>query len=94
MLRVLLLLSKALREGCDSANNADRHEAQADDRPNDTPALRGSSVLLSKNAGVRAVYFAQDEIVALEGVYVSFLDQWLGSGVGFIQYPRHYKGRT
>lgn len=40
MLGVLLLLGKALGEGCDSANDADRHEAQADDRPNDTPALR------------------------------------------------------
>jgi hypothetical protein len=75
MLGVLLLLSKALREGCDSANDADRHEAQADDGPNDTPALRGSSVSLSEDAGVRAVYFAQNKIIALEGGYVSFLDQ-------------------
>jgi hypothetical protein len=39
LLRVVLLLRRTLREGRKSRNNTPNHEDQADNRPNDAPAL-------------------------------------------------------
>ena len=58
MLRVILLLTEALRESRNTTDNTDGHKAQADDGPNDTPALRGASISLSENTGIGTVDFA------------------------------------
>lgn len=65
VLRVLPLLLSSLRERGDARDDTARHEGQRNDGPDDAPALGRPSIPLGKDAGVGAVDFAQDEIVAL-----------------------------
>lgn len=62
--RVALLLSEGFREGCNAGQDAAHHEHHRDDRPNDAPALRGSSIPLCELAGIGAVDLSENEIVA------------------------------
>ena len=62
----ILLLAGRLREGGDAGDDAGGHEHERDDGPDDAPALGGAAVALGEDAGVGAVYFSEDEIVALE----------------------------
>lgn len=64
-LRIILLLTKRLRERRDTRNDGDDHESQRDDGPDDAPALRGAAVALGEDACVGGVDFAEDEVVAL-----------------------------
>lgn len=64
MLRVLLLLLKALLERRQAGDNTANHEHQTNDRPDDAPALRGPAVALGEDAGIGGIYFPQYEIVA------------------------------
>lgn len=58
MLRVILLLTKALRKSGDTTDDTDGHKAQADDGPNNTPALGGASISLGEDTGVGTIHFA------------------------------------
>jgi hypothetical protein len=65
VLRVILLLASRLRKCSNPSQDASDHEEKRYDGPNDTPALGRSPVSLRKDAGVGAVYFAEDEIITL-----------------------------
>jgi len=54
----------ALWKGGDASYNSNSHKADRDDRPDHTPALRGSSVPFRELACIGAVDFPQDEVVA------------------------------
>jgi hypothetical protein len=59
------LLGEILRESGNTSNDSADHEKEGDDGPNNAPALRRASVPVCKDAGVGAVDFSQDEIIAL-----------------------------
>ena len=65
LLRVCLLLAKRLVECSYAANDADSHENQGNNRPDDTPASRRATVSLRKDAGIRSIHLAKDQIVTL-----------------------------
>lgn len=65
MLRILLLLAERLTERSNRSNDSDRNERKGNKRPDNTPALRGSSVSLSELASIGGVDFAKDKVVAL-----------------------------
>jgi hypothetical protein len=65
LLRVILLLGRRLRESSKSSNNTPNHEDQRHDGPDDTPALRGTTISLRKDASIRLIYFAKDKVVTL-----------------------------
>ena len=69
-LRILLLLTPRLRESCDPGNDRDDHQRERYKGPNDTPAMRRSSILFCKYARIGAIDFAEDEVVALSVVKV------------------------
>lgn len=91
MLRVFLLLAEGLGECSDSANDSDSHEGKRDDGPDDTPALRRSSIFLGEYASVRTVDFAKDKIVALNSLLV---DTMKNKKSGNIQYPKRCREKT
>lgn len=62
--RVVLLLLEALLECRKSSDDPANHEHQADQGPNDTPALRRTPVTLRKHAGIGRIYFSQNKIIA------------------------------
>lgn len=64
MLRVLLLLRKRLRKGCQANDNANRHNKHRDDGPDNTPALRRAAIPLRKDARIRLIHLPQDQVVA------------------------------
>ena len=65
MLGIVLLLTERLMEYRNSTYDANCHEHEGDDRPNHTPALRGSAVLGGKDAGIRSIHLAKDQIITL-----------------------------
>lgn len=92
MLGVLLLLTEGLMESGNSTNDANCHEAKRDDRPDDTPALRRTAVLAGEYAGIRRVYFAKDQVIAL---FKRMVNQGHVEGsIEHSQYPRHYTAQT
>lgn len=90
-LRVFLLLAEGLGECSDSTNDSDSHECKRDDGPDDTPALRRSSVFLGEHASIRTVDFAEDEIVALYSLLVDVIKSQQSVN---IQYPTRYREKT
>jgi len=50
-----------------SSNNGSDHKEKRNNRPDNSPALRRTSIFTGKNACVGAVHFAENEIVALFG---------------------------
>ena len=92
MLRCLLLLAKRLAEGCDRSNDSNGNERERDERPDDTPALGGAAISLSKLTRVRGVHFAEDQVIALsrwQSARRSTKRQKQHS-----RYPRHYREQT
>lgn len=65
MLRILLLLAERLTERSNRSNDSDCNERKGNKRPDNTPALRGSSVSLSELASIGGVDFAKDKVVTL-----------------------------
>ena len=65
MFGVILLLGERLGKSGYPSYNTDCHKNERNNGPNNTPALRGTSIFLGKNAGVGGIYFAEDKIVAL-----------------------------
>ena len=77
MLRGILLLASRLRECRNPRDDASDHKEKRYDGPNDTPALGRAPVSLCKDAGVGAVYFAEDEIVTLLHISDKNQTEWI-----------------
>lgn len=67
MFGIIFLLTERLMKRRNSTYDANCHEEEGDNRPNHAPALRGSTVLAGKDASIRSVYLAKDQIVTLVG---------------------------
>lgn len=97
MLRILLLLTERLPERSNRSNDRDRNEREGDQRPDNTPALRRSSVSLSELASIGCVDFAEDKVVALYAVSSHILYHMAereGEERENSQYPKHYTALT
>lgn len=66
VLGLILLFAERLRERGYARDDAADHEEERDDGPDDAPALRRAAVPFCEDAGVGAVHFSQDEIIALQ----------------------------
>jgi hypothetical protein len=64
VLAIFFLLLKALLERGQSGNDSADHQCQGNEGPENTPAMRRTTIALCENAGVGRVDFPQDEIVA------------------------------
>lgn len=66
MLRVVLLLAERLVEGSYAGDNANGHERQGNERPDNAPAARRATVPLGEDTGIGRVDFAENKVVALD----------------------------
>lgn len=98
MLRILLLLTERLPERSNGSNDRDRNEGKRNERPDNTPALRRSSVSLSELASIGRVDFAKNKVVALSAVStpppIEAHTPNTTKKRKDSQYPKHYKAPT
>lgn len=96
MLRILLLLTERLTERSNGSNDRDRNERKRNERPDNTPALRRSSVSLSELASIGCVDFAENKVVALYNTISTSPHQSTHRTRQSedSQYPKHYKAPT
>ena len=52
MLRGVFLLAEGLPECCNTSNDADGHETEGDNGPDNTPAARRAAIAFGKDAGI------------------------------------------
>jgi hypothetical protein len=64
VLAIFFLLLKALLERGQSSDDSTDHQCQGNKGPENTPAMRRTTIALCEDAGVGRVDFPQDEIVA------------------------------
>jgi hypothetical protein len=63
--RVGFLLAACLGECSYTSNDTGNHEKYRHNGPHDSPALRRAAIFLGKDTGIGAVYFAENQIIAL-----------------------------
>lgn len=64
VLGVFFLLRKRLRKGSQANDYTNSHDKHRNNGPNDAPALRRAAIALGKDARIRLIHLAQDQVVA------------------------------
>jgi hypothetical protein len=65
MLGLLLLLAERLGKRRDGSHNANGHERQGNNGPNDAPAAGRATISLREDTCIGSIDFAENEIVTL-----------------------------